>query len=445
MWPLVISAGVAATRPATAGIVLTPAGTRLLHHMPEYKPPRATAPRQVWRVPHRLPPVNPTLAATSLNDQGYIHLLRGEYALAIDFFTRCLKLVPRNTRALYNRGTAFLLKHEDELAIADFSRALEIDPKFLVAFASRGVAYEREGKLDLARADFNSSLAFPAADDEAKREQQKAREHLAAMVPAPLPAPSPQSVGEKEQSPEGLSSAHVSEKRIALLFGNSHYAAATTLPNPARDANSIAEVLRNEDFTVTVVTDATRSQMVAALHSFQAQADQSDWALIYFSGHGMEVGGHNYLVPIDAQLVSDRDVDDEAVTLDRIEAAVSGASKIRLVLLDACRNNPFLAHMEQASGAKRSLERGLKPVEPVAGTLVVFATRQGETADDGDRDHSPFTTALLLELRKQGLEVRRLFDFVRDDVLDSTSGHQSPFSYGSLPAREDFYFLPRPQ
>jgi uncharacterized caspase-like protein len=226
-----------------------------------------------------------------------------------------------------------------------------------------------------------------------------------------------------------------------LIIGNSTYAAVEALANPARDAASIGDALRDEGFEVTTIIDATRQQMLTALQNFQDEADRSDWAIIYFAGHGMEMGGHDYLIPVDAKLADSRNVEDEAVSLDRVQAAVGGASGLRLILLDACRNNPFLARMKRTAGATRAVARGLEAVEPDPGALLVFATRGGEAADDGGREHSPFTAALLKEIRVPGLEVRRLFDAVRDDVLESTGRRQMPFSYGSLSANVDYYFV----
>jgi uncharacterized caspase-like protein len=120
--------------------------------------------------------------------------------------------------------------------------------------------------------------------------------------------------------------------------------------------------------------------------------------------------------------------------------AVEGASKLRLVLLDACRDNPSAQQMRR-TGASRSIGRGLARIEPEAGTLVVYAAKNGETALDGDAANSPFAAALLARMRTPGLEIRRLFDFVRDDVLSATDRRQQPFSYGSLSASQDFYFV----
>jgi hypothetical protein len=228
--------------------------------------------------------------------------------------------------------------------------------------------------------------------------------------------------------------------RIALVIGNSAYKNVPALTNPARDADTVASALRGVGFqTVQLRNDLTREKLTDALHGFAAEADKADWAVVYFAGHGLEVNGTNYLIPVDARLAIDRDVEFEAVPLDRVMSAVGGAKRLRLVLLDACRDNPFVNQMRR-SVATRSIGRGLTNVEPEAGTLVVYAAKHGQVALDGDGGNSPFVTALTKRMQTPGLEVRRLFDHVRDDVLEMTNRAQQPFSYGSLPGSEDYYF-----
>jgi uncharacterized caspase-like protein len=163
---------------------------------------------------------------------------------------------------------------------------------------------------------------------------------------------------------------------------------------------------------------------------------------VYYAGHGMEVGGINYLIPTDTKIAVDRDIGFEAVPLEQVLNAAERARKLRLVILDACRDNPFANQMKRTlTVASRSVSRGLAAVEPEAGTLVVYAAKDGETALDGDGINSPFASAFVKNLPTPGLEVRRLFDFVRDDVMEATSRKQKPFSYGSISGRQDFYFV----
>lgn len=230
------------------------------------------------------------------------------------------------------------------------------------------------------------------------------------------------------------------ERRVALVIGNSAYRSAPVLPNPARDAASVAQALRTVGFqSVTLVNDVTREKAAEALREFAKEADKSDWALIYYAGHGIEIGGVNYIIPVDAKLASDRDVPLETIGLEQAMSAAEGAKKLRLILVDACRDNPF-AHQIKKSGASRSLGRGLAQIEPDSGMLVIYAAKHGQVALDGDGANSPFVTALVKRIATPRIEVRKLFDLVRDDVMSATRRQQQPYSYGSVPGAEDFFF-----
>ena len=246
-------------------------------------------------------------------------------------------------------------------------------------------------------------------------------------------------------------------RRIALVIGNAGYKNVGALLNPEHDAAAIAASLRAIGFTtVMLVDDATREKMVSALRVFANEAANADWAVVYYSGHGMEVLGTNYLIPIDAKLATDRDAQTEAVPLDQVMASVEGAKRLKLVLLDACRNNPFLPQMRRtasldvgvASGssagttiAARSVGRGLGEIAVSGATLVVYAAKHGQTALDGEGDDSPFAIAIVQRIATPNVEINKLFRLVRDDVLEATAGRQEPFTYGSLPGHEDFFFV----
>jgi TPR repeat protein len=220
-------------------------------------------------------------------------------------------------------------------------------------------------------------------------------------------------------------------RRVALVIGNSAYQTVGVLPNPANDADAVAESLGRLGFDVTKVDNATIGEMRAALQSYENKVAGSEIAVVYYAGHGMEMNGENYLIPIDAKLSRDTHVQDEALPLSRVLAAVEGASKLRLIMLDACRNNPFAAQMVR-SDPRRAVTRGLALVEPTGSTLVSYAAKGGTTADDGSGEHSPYTTALLANLETPGLEISFLFRKVRAEVMRETSGNQEPFTYGSL-------------
>jgi hypothetical protein len=157
-------------------------------------------------------------------------------------------------------------------------------------------------------------------------------------------------------------------KRVALVIGNSAYKNADTLPNPERDAKLVADALKRTGFeTVTLLTDLRKDALVSALRDFAARAETADWAIVYYAGHGMEVGGIDYLIPTDAKIAADRDIGFEAVPLEQVLNAAEPAKKLRLVILDACRVNPFASQMKRTQTvASRSVSRGLAAVEPEA-------------------------------------------------------------------------------
>ena len=221
-------------------------------------------------------------------------------------------------------------------------------------------------------------------------------------------------------------------KRVALVIGNSAYQHVAKLPNPARDANAIAALLRSAGFDqVEQRNDLTIREFRRAMREFAYLARDADMALVFYAGHGIEVGGNNYLIPTDARLKSDLDIEDEVMSLDRVLRSLE-AARTRLVILDACRDNPFLVTMARLT-ATRSIGRGLARVEPNASDmLIAFAAKAGSVAADGSTGHSPFTTALVKHVAEPGLDVRLALGRVRDDVLLNTHGRQEPFVYGSL-------------
>ena len=228
-----------------------------------------------------------------------------------------------------------------------------------------------------------------------------------------------------------------SSQRVALVIGNANYEHAPLLANPINDSVDLSAALERLGFAVTRLENLSQQNLRRSLQEFSRAAEVSEVAVVFYAGHGIEVDRKNYLIPVDAELASDRDVDFEAVSLDLVLHAVEGASEMRLVILDACRDNPFAAKM-QSAGATRSLGRGLARVEPAVETLVAYAAKEGTVASDGTGRNSPYSEALLTYLEEPGLEVGLMFRKVRDSVLGVTGGRQEPFVYGSL-SSEGFY------
>ena len=225
----------------------------------------------------------------------------------------------------------------------------------------------------------------------------------------------------------------LAEKRVALVIGNSAYAAATALPGSTGDATAIAELLRTSGFdSVDLRLDVDNATFKAAVRKFDDASTSADIAVIFYAGYGIDVRGQNYLIPVDARLASHAVT--EAVLLDRLISATAGAKKLRVVMLDASRDNPFVARM-RADGASdmRAGASGLGKSEPAtSGILVAYAAKAGTTSVDGGGEHSPFATALLNSLTTPGLDIRLAFGRVRDEVLKVTAGRQEPFVYGAL-------------
>ena len=217
------------------------------------------------------------------------------------------------------------------------------------------------------------------------------------------------------------------------MIGNSDYKRAKSLSNPASDASAFADLLRKSGFQVVDArNNLSSSDMRRALREFSDHARGADIAVVYYAGHGIEIDGTNYLLPVDSVLERDLDVEDEAISLDRILKVMEPAQRLRLVILDACRDNPFLTTMRRTA-ATRAIGRGLARIEPPSSnTLVAYAAKAGSTADDGSSKHSPFTTALLKHIAVPGLDLRIAFGRIRDEVLSVTRNRQEPFVYGSL-------------
>jgi formylglycine-generating enzyme required for sulfatase activity len=230
------------------------------------------------------------------------------------------------------------------------------------------------------------------------------------------------------------------QTRVALVIGNSGYRNVPALANPANDAADVAASLARLGFTARRIINGTSEDMRLALRDFAPQARRSEMAVVFFAGHGIEIGGDNWLIPVDAELKEDIAAEQEAIALRSLVPIVGAASKLGLIILDACRNNPFAARM-QRSVPVRAVERGLARVEPAGSVLVAFAAKEGTTASDGTGRNSPFTAALLRHIEMPGLEVNYLFRNVREAVLNATNLRQEPVVYGALPSAE-IYFKP---
>ncbi|HEX8373626.1 MAG TPA: caspase family protein, partial [Geminicoccaceae bacterium] len=223
-------------------------------------------------------------------------------------------------------------------------------------------------------------------------------------------------------------------RRVALVVGNGAYQHTLTLPNPPNDARAVAANLRELGFDVVERVDLDQGGLRAALGEFARKLDGAEAALLFYAGHGLQVSGRNYLVPIDAALERESDLYLQALAVDDVMRLMEAAVPTRLVILDACRNNPLARTLARAMGATRSaaVAPGLAKVEAAAGTLVAYATAPDQVALDGAGQHSPFTAALLEHMATPGLEVRQVLTRVRRSVITATNGQQLPWDQSSL-------------
>jgi hypothetical protein len=231
------------------------------------------------------------------------------------------------------------------------------------------------------------------------------------------------------------SNAALADKRVAFVVGNGAYKNVAPLPNPSVDAKSMAALLRNVGFDVVEGTNLARDKMTAKLLEFGKKAEGADVALFFYAGHGIAVNGTNYLLPVDADLKSEMDVKlGAAINVDLTLEQTMADAKVKLVFLDACRDNPFAAKIRSARATRSvSVESGLAEMKSGEGTLIAFATGPGQTALDGEAGtNSPFTRALMANIAAPGVEIQQAMTKVRAQVNEETNKNQLPWGHTNL-------------
>jgi hypothetical protein len=413
-------------------------------------------------------------------NRGYYWRQRGDLDRALDDLNKAVSLAENgNGYSYYQRAEVLRYRGELGAALRDLEESVRHAPDDIRAVLSRGLVLEKKGDLASARAQFERVANSPrAVRHNAEIDAAQARETAAARLasydsgdPQPAIPATPIRVTSETSIPTPAISAPIVSKplaaerlqitvkqgrRVALIIGNSDYKQVPALANPLKDSEAIAASLRNIGFeTVILRNNASREELIATLRRFAEEADKADWAMVYYAGHGIEVNGQNYLIPVDATLKTDRDVQFEAVAMDQVMSSIDGAKKLKLIVLDACRDNPFAPKMEKTgvrdvvaaattAGGRvgtRSIGRGLGEVKVTGASLVVFAAKHGQTALDGEGANSPFAVALVQRIATPGVEINKIFRLVRDDVMEATAGRQEPYTYGSLPGKEDFFFV----
>ena len=374
---------------------------------------------------------------------------RTEYDRAIVEATRANQLDPKNVLAFLSRGRAYNEKGDYERAIADLTRGIELSPTFANSHLYRGVAHLKIGKLDLARADLTKALELKPDYPEAKAKlaeleqaEAVAKGGVAASSPAAAqpttePAPTAQTAVASPQAPASPLVAAPPGKRVALVIGNAQYQNIGRLDNPANDARLIAQALKEDGFELvgdSAQLDLDKASLERAVQEFGNRLQGADVALFYYAGHGVQVRGANYLVPVNANPTKETDVDfqmlDANLVLRQMESA---GTRLNLVMLDACRNNPFAGRGLRATGG------GLAQMQAPEGTLISFATEPGTVAQDGSDGNSPYTKALAEIIRTPGLGIFDTFNQVGLKVKQRTGGAQRPW-LSSSPIEGVFYF-----
>jgi tetratricopeptide (TPR) repeat protein len=421
--------------------------------------------------------VNPRLVPAHIG-RASAHFAKGDFDAAVADYQAAIELNPKAAGLYVQRGNVWRRKGDAARAITDYSEALRIAPALLGAHVARGIALEAAGDRSGARADYQAALVAEARGDAGVRAQATARARLAMLdsaersaAPAPAPAAAAPASGlaippstvippkattasaapPVRQSAAGAGNvvanlappprieaappAAAAGIRLALVIGNGAYVNATPLANPPNDAAVVAKALRDIGFEVIDGTNLDRDGMERLVRDFLRKAPGARVTLLYYAGHGMQVDGKNYLVPVDAKLAAPSDLPFETLELDKVLAGLDDEARANIVVLDACRDNPLARSFASKLGATRSaaVPAGLAGYATVGtGTLIAFATAPGQTALDGSGGNSPFTTAFIKHVRTPGIEVNQMLTRVRVEVATATKNRQVPWANSSL-------------
>jgi tetratricopeptide (TPR) repeat protein len=382
-------------------------------------------------------------------ERGIVLERKGSFDNALADYEDAIRLDPTNAVGFKDRGLAHRRKGDLQGALADYDQAIKLDPQYNAAYTVRGQLYEALNNPPAARASYETAASLPPKYESGQPAIDTARARLAALsgvadvtpapsttttvrpAPTPVPAPvvtppSPVVVVPPPPIPAPQTGA---SGKIALVLGNSAYQ-RQPLRNPNNDARAMAKTLRQIGFQVIDGYDLDYAGMRRVISDFAIKASTAQLALVYYAGHGLGIGGHNYLVPTDAKMESTVAANFELFDLDQIIASVDDPARTTIIILDACRNDPFAT---KATSRAMTRGGGLVGYDSVsAGMLIAFATRPGQVAKDGDGDHSPFTAALLRYITTPNLEILDMLRRVRREVLQETNGEQITWDNESL-------------
>lgn len=386
------------------------------------------------------------------HNRGVIKMDRGDYDGAIEDLTVAVR-TSADEISHNMRGVAYRNKSEYQLAMSDFNEALRFNAKYAPAYYNRGMLHSRAGATELAVADLRKAVEFDPQMRDARTALTRAESMLSSAPPRPQQQQQSQQPQQQQQSPQQAAQQAVAAlakppaslpqaqapgtaqggKRVALVIGNSNYQFSSKLANPGNDSQDIAKALRTLGFDVVEGRDLDRRGMDDALRQFARKLDGAGLAILFYSGHGVQVNERNYLIPIDARIERASDLGLDAVDVQRIIEQMEAEKRVNLIFLDACRDNPLTRSLAAKSGTRSSsASMGLAPIQSAAGTLIAYATQPNNVAFDGDGRNSPFTTALLKYMVVPGLEVELMMKQVRLEVMAATAEKQVPWGHSSL-------------
>lgn len=403
--------------------------------------------------------------AYSLLNRGLSKQALGDLDGALADINEAIRLDPSLPTGLIDRAVVWRAKGDLDRAVADGTEAIRLarakapanimtppGSVLISAYTQRALAYEAKGDFDNAKKDYAAALEGRASDAGSKANQATAKVRLSLLSEAPAAPPPRNAVtglspvgaaAKRAESPAPVQSAATS-RRVALVIGNGSYTHVKALPNPSNDARSIAKSLRDIGFAVTEGIDLDRAAMQSMTREFLREAARAQVAVVYYAGHGVQIDGRNYLVPVDIQFQSGTDMTVAMMDMDTIMAGLDDQVRTNILILDACRNNPMAPKVASA-GASRGIEGGIEAGSGLAaptslgagstlgaGTLIAFATAPGQVALDGEGANSPFSAALSRHIGTPGLEVQQMLTRVRAEVVAATKSKQVPWSNSSL-------------
>ena len=380
----------------------------------------------------RLNPKDPT----PIHNRGKSFLEKGDYDRAIADSNEAIRLDPKSANTYHNRAKAFHEKRDYDRAITDFNQAVRLDPKLTRSLVGRGKSKAAKGDLSAAYQDVVEALALEPSNSDAQKLRDQLRTAIAS--PAPTPTKTETAISPIAEIPAIVlqpspTDGAISGPRVALVIGNGRYQHATILANPANDAADVSSSLRKLGFEVVEGRDLNKRAMEDKVREFGRKLDGAKLALFFYAGHGLQVGGRNYLIPVDGKLERQGDLSFETIDVSQVLAQMESELRVNLVFLDACRDNPLTRSLARALGTRSSaVGQGLASIQSAVGTMIAYATQPDAVALDGTGRNSPFTTALLKHINTRGLEIGSLMRRVRAEVVQATSGKQVPWDHSSL-------------